>query len=166
MLKVKPFLQSNKTLVNSLLKREYENLINNKYEKFSEKKEKKINDFLDKCVLKNNLTDELIKIKKDVVKDFNETKNLTYLKCKELNRIEENEENEVIMITLTNPSNFHPFVFDKKKQIFTRLNNNFNFKNLETRIDESYENINEIWREFYSYLKPPYYTFVLLLSKR
>ena len=34
MLKVKPFLQSNKTLVNSLLKREYENLINNKYEKF------------------------------------------------------------------------------------------------------------------------------------
>ena len=153
MLKVKPFLQSNKTLVNSLLKREYENLINNKYEKFSEKKEKKINDFLDKCVLKNNLTDELIKIKKDVVKDFNETKNLTYLKCKELNRIEENEENEVIMITLTNPSNFHPFVFDKKKQIFTRLNNNFNFKNLETRIDESYENINEIWREFYKNVK-------------
>jgi hypothetical protein len=57
------------------------------------------------------------------------------------------------MITLTNPSNFHPFVFDKKKQIFTRLNNNFNFKNLETRIDESYENINEIWREFYKNVK-------------
>ncbi|MCR1815867.1 replication endonuclease [Aliarcobacter butzleri] len=153
MLKVKPFLKTNETLNNSFLKKEYENLINVKYEKVSERKEKKTNDYLDKCVLKNTLTDELIKIKKDVVKDFNETKNLTYLKCKELNRENETEENEVIMITLTNPSNFHPFVFDKEKQEFKRLNKNFNFKNLETRIDESYININKIFREFYKNVK-------------
>ncbi|MDZ7819429.1 MAG: hypothetical protein U5K55_12870 [Aliarcobacter sp.] len=63
------------------------------------------------------------------------------------------EENEVIIITLTNPSNFHPFVFDKEKQEFKRLNKNFNFKNLETRIDESYININKIFREFYKNVK-------------
>lgn len=158
MLKVKPFLKTNETLNNSFLKKEYENLINVKYQKFSEKKEKKTNDYLDKCVLKNTLTDELIKIKKDVVKDFNETKNLTYLKCKELNREqEETEELEGIMITLTNPSKFHPFISndeeDEDKKEFIRLNKNFDFKNLETRINESYININKIFRELYKNVK-------------
>lgn len=157
MLKIRPFLKTDKTLNNSFLKKEYENLINNKYEKVSERKEKKTNDFLDKCVLRNTITDELIKIKKDVVKDFNETKNLTYLKCKELNRQQETEELEGIMITLTNPSRFHPFITndekDEDKKEFIGLNKNFDFKNLETRITESYINVNKIFRELYKNVK-------------
>lgn len=150
MLKVKPF---SKSLNDNFLKKEYENLINKKYKKISEIKEKKTNDYLNKCILKNTKTDEIIKLKQDIILDFNETKNLTYLKCKELDRIRREEELERVMITLTNPSKFHPFLTSEDKKTFMKINYNFNFSSLENRIDESYQNIKEIYREFYKNVK-------------
>lgn len=154
MLKIKPFV---KHLKYHPLKKEYENLINKKYKRISEKKEKRTNEYLKKCILKNLKNDEIIQLKKDIVLDFNETKNLTYLKCKELDRIRTKEGLEGIMITLTNPSKFHPFISndveDEEKKMFVSLNENFEFETLENRIDESYQNIKEIYREFYKNVK-------------
>ena len=95
----------------------------------------------------------MIQISKDIVKDFNKYKNLTYLRAKEVDRIAKEEELEPIFITLTNPSEYHPFRTskekDKSKRKFIGLNHNFNFLNLEDRVDESYESINNIFRELY-----------------
>ncbi len=148
MLKEKQFIQ---TLQNNSLVKQYKYLINTKYKNYSEFKEKQTNRFLDKCVLKNIKTDEIIKIQKDIIKEFNETKNLTYLKCKELNRMCENDELERVFITLTNPSKFHPFI--SKNDKFVSINKNFENENLEERINESYQNIKEIYREFYKNVK-------------
>lgn len=156
MLKVKQF--KNRTAFNNnSLKNEYEYLINEKYLEISKKHEEKTNKYLEKCLLKNNLTNELIKFQKDIIKDFNKYKNLTYLRAKEVDRIAKEEELEPIFITLTNPSEYHPFKTskekDKEKRKFIGLNYKFNFLNLENRIDESYENINNIFRELYKNIK-------------
>ena len=135
------------------LVQEYKYLIRKKYQKVSEVRELKSNRFLSKCIIKNVLNDEMFTIKQDVLEEFNETKNLIYLKCKELERMTKEEDLEPIFITLTNPSEFHPFITSKDKTKFVELNPNFNFLNLEDSIDESYINVNKIFREFYKNVK-------------
>lgn len=150
MLKEKPIINIS---YNHPLFLEYKYLINKKYKKISEVRELKSNRFLSKCIIKNVVNDEMFTIKQDVIEEFNETKNLIYLKCKELERITKEEDLEPIFITLTNPSEFHPFITSKDKKKFVRLNSKFNFLNIEDSIDESYININKIFREFYKNVK-------------
>lgn len=135
------------------LVQEYKYLIRKKYQKISEVRELKSNRFLSKCIIKNVLDDEMFTIKQDVIEEFNETKNLIYLKCKELERMTKEEDLEPIFVTLTNPSQYHPFITSKDKERFVRLNEKFNFLNLEDSIDESYINVNKIFREFYKNVK-------------
>ena len=150
MLKEKPIINIS---YNHPLVLEYKYLIRKKYQKISEVRELKSNRFLSKCIIKNVVNDEMFTIKQDVIEEFNETKNLIYLKCKELERITKEEDLEPIFITLTNPSEFHPFITSKDKTKFVELNPNFNFLNLEDSIDESYINVNKIFREFYKNVK-------------
>lgn len=149
MLKIKDF----KNINNHPLVLEYKYLINQKYKNLSIFEEEKTNRFLKKCIIKNIKNDEFFQIEKSILKDFNETKNLTYLKCKELDRITREEELEPIFITLTNPSEYHPFITSKDGKEFIKINPNFNYLNLEDSIDESYENVNKIFREFYKNVK-------------
>lgn len=150
MLKEKPIINIS---YNHPLVLEYKYLIRKKYKKVSEVRELKSNRFLSKCIIKSVIDDEMFTIKQDVVEEFNETKNLTYLKCKELERITKEEDLEPIFITLTNPSQYHPFITSKDKTKFVGLNPNFNFLNLEDSVDESYNNVNKIFREFYKNVK-------------
>ncbi len=150
MLKEKPIIN---IIKNHPLVLEYKYLIRKKYKKVSEIEELKSNRFLSKCIIKNVKNEEIFTIKQDIIKDFNETKNITYLKCKELERMTKEEDLEPIFITLTNPSEFHPFITSKDKERFVRLNEKFNFLNLEDSIDESYINVNKIFREFYKNVK-------------
>ena len=84
MLKEKPIINIS---YNHPLVLEYKYLIRKKYQKISEVRELKSNRFLSKCIIKNVINDEIFTIKQDVIEEFNETKNLIYLKCKELERI-------------------------------------------------------------------------------
>ena len=150
MLKEKPIINIS---YNHPLVLEYKYLIRKKYQKISEVRELKSNRFLSKCIIKNVVNDEMFTIKQDVIEEFNETKNLIYLKCKELERITKEEDLEPIFVTLTNPSEYHPFITSKDKTKFVRLNEKFNFLNIEDSIDESYINVNKIFREFYKNVK-------------
>lgn len=150
MLKEKPIINIS---YNHPLVLEYKYLIRKKYQKISEVRELKSNRFLSKCIIKNVVNDEMFTIKQDVIEEFNETKNLIYLKCKELERITKEEDLEPIFITLTNPSQYHPFITSKDKTKFVGLNENFNFLNIEDSVDESYNNVNKIFREFYKNVK-------------
>ena len=150
MLKEKPIINIS---YNHPLVLEYKYLIRKKYQKISEVRELKSNRFLSKCIIKNVVNDEMFTIKQDVIEEFNETKNLIYLKCKELERITKEEDLEPIFVTLTNPSEYHPFITSKDKTKFVRLNEKFNFLNIEDSVDESYNNVNKIFREFYKNVK-------------
>ena len=150
MLKEKPIINIS---YNHPLVLEYKYLIRKKYQKISEVRELKSNRFLSKCIIKNVVNDEMFTIKQDVIEEFNETKNLIYLKCKELERITKEEDLEPIFVTLTNPSEYHPFITSKDKTKFIRLNEKFNFLNIEDSVDESYNNVNKIFREFYKNVK-------------
>lgn len=152
MLKVKEF-KNRVSFIDNTLKKEYEYLINKKYKEISDREEQKNNRYFKKCLLQNTKTKEMLNMNKDIIKDFNNYKYLTYLKCKEIDRISREEDLEPIFITLTNPSEFHPFLTSKDKKTFKGLNSNFKFFNIENRIDESYENINSIFREFYKNVK-------------
>ena len=147
MLKELPF---SKEILDTELVKEYKKLINN-YEQFSLEKEKKTNDFLSDYILKSE--EEILTIQKDVIKDFNKEKNLTYLRTKELERQAKESNLIPIFITLTNPSEYHPFITSKDKTKFIRLNPNFNFLKLEDSVDESYSNVVNIFRELYKNIK-------------
>lgn len=137
-------------ILNTDLVKEYKKLINN-YEQFSKEKEKKINDFLSDYILKSE--EEILTIQKDIIKDFNKEKNLTYLRTKELERQAKENNLMPIFITLTNPSEYHPFITSKDKTKFIKLNPNFNFLKLEDSVDESYSNVVNIFRELYKNIK-------------
>lgn len=147
MLKELPF---SKEILDTKLVKEYKKLINN-YEQFSLEKEKKTNDFLSDYILKSE--EEILTIQKDVIKDFNKEKNLIYLRTKELERQAKENNLIPIFITLTNPSEYHPFITSKDKTKFIKLNPNFNFLKLEDSVDESYSNVVNIFRELYKNIK-------------
>lgn len=150
MIKAKQF---NNKLNNTFIKKEYDYLINEKYTRVSDKSYKNNNRFLKKCILKNLKNGEIQTIQKDIVKDFNRQKNNDFLKCKEIDRKRKELDYIPLFITLTNPSEFHPFISSEDKKEFISLNHNFKFLDLQTRITQSYININSIYREFYKNVK-------------
>lgn len=131
---------------------EYEYL-KNLYVNVSKEKEKNQNDFLKDKIVKNKKDGRIFSLKKDFIKDFNNYKNLVFIKTIELNRKTKEEEYIPLFITLTNPSEFHPFLcVNKDKKLYIK-NDNFKFMNLTNAIDESYLNVNKIFREFYKRIK-------------
>ncbi len=135
---------------NNFLVKEHKKLIDFEYIKKSEFSYHKQNSYLKRFVFKDITTNKCFLLNKDIVKDFNNYKNLTYLKTKELERICKEEKLEAIFITLTLPSKYHPF---KKSNKHFSLNNNFEFVAIEQRINEGYKELNKIYREFYLNVK-------------
>jgi hypothetical protein len=134
-------------ILNNSLVLEFEKL-QNSYCDFSILKEKQSNKYLNNMKIKNKYSKDSIKIKKDVIKEFNNYKNLTYLKCKELERVSKEEELKPLFLTITLPSSFHPFRKNKQTEIF-RINPNFKFLTLTERIEKGRKELNEIFREVY-----------------
>ena len=119
------------------------------YKIYSEKKEEKQQEFYNKVYIQNKKTDEIFTIKKTLKSETQKYKQLTSLRVKELNRITQENNLIPVFITLTNPSKFHPFVSVKNQKNTYKLNKNYEFDDLKNCIDESYKNINLIYRELY-----------------
>lgn len=123
------------------------------YKLYSQKKEEKQQEFYNKVYIQNRKTDEIFTIKKTLKSETQKYKQLTSLRVKELNRITQENNLIPIFITLTNPSKFHPFVSVKNQKNTYKLNKNYEFDDLKNCIDESYKNINIIYRELYKNIK-------------
>lgn len=56
-----------------------------------------------------------------------------------------------IFVTLTLPSNYHPFqsIEHKGKRLYTSVNKEFRFDSIKSSIDEGYHFLNEVYRIFY-----------------
>ena len=143
-------IKFNKVSNNSFLVNEFNKLKETIYSKKSTYSYKKQNDYLKKYVLRDKKSNKCILLKKDIVKDFNNYKNLTYLKTKELERVCKCNNLEPIFITITLPSKYHPFKKIADKYI---LNENFEFVAIEQRITHGYKKLNKIFREFYLNVK-------------
>ena len=123
------------------------------YKIYSQKKEEKQQEFYNKVYIQNKKTDEIFTIKKTLKSETQKYKQLISLKVKELNRITQENNLIPVFITLTNPSKFHPFVSVKNQKNTYKLNKNYEFDDLKNCIDESYKNINIIYRELYKNIK-------------
>ena len=123
------------------------------YKLYSQKKEEKQQEFYNKVYIQNRKTDEIFTIKKTLKSETQKYKQLTSLRVKELNRITQENNLIPVFITLTNPSKFHPFVSVKNQKNTYKLNKNYDFNDLKNCIDESYKNINIIYRELYKNIK-------------
>lgn len=143
-------IKFNKVSNNSFLVNEFNKLKETIYIKKSTYAYKKQNDYLKKYVLRDKKSNKCILLKKDIVKDFNNYKNLTYLKTKELERVCKCNNLEPMFITITLPSKYHPFKKTAGKYI---LNENFEFVAIEQRITLGYKELNKIFREFYLNVK-------------
>ncbi len=119
------------------------------YKIYSQKKEEKQQEFYNKVYIQNKKTDEIFTIKKTLKSETQKYKQLISLRVKELNRITQESNLIPIFITLTNPSKFHPFVSVKNQKNTYKLNKNYEFDDLKNCINESYKNINVIYRELY-----------------
>lgn len=58
-----------------------------------------------------------------------------------------------VFITLTNPSEYHPFISNGQGDKFVRRNPNFKFETIDAAIKEGYKNLNKIFRNFYKRTK-------------
>lgn len=144
-------IKFNKKIQKHFLVEEYFKLKNNRYIKNSDKRYKKVNNYLSKFLFQDKKNNKYHILKKEIEKEYNNYKNLIYLKTKELERVRRNENLIPIFITLTLPSKYHPF--KKSKNGEYRTNKNFEFIDLEGRINRGYKKLNEIWREFYLNVK-------------
>lgn len=123
------------------------------YKIYSQKKEDIQQKYFNSVIIKNTKNDEIFTIKKNLESETLKYKNLIGLKVKELNRITKESDLIPLFITFTNPSKFHPFVSVKNQKNTYKLNEKYDFDDLKTCINESYQNINMIYREFYKNIK-------------
>lgn len=146
------FIENNDTVNNDTIKQYYE--LKKKYIKVSEIKEELQRKFKNKKIIvsKNNI----FRLNTDIKEEYKKYKQLISLKTRELNRIRQNDCLVPIFITLTNPSNFHPFVSIRNKKNLYRMNPKYKFNSLKIRVSESYKNINGIYRELYKNIKTEY----------
>ncbi|MCT7471038.1 replication endonuclease [Aliarcobacter cryaerophilus] len=130
------------------------NRLKTDYIQYSKFKELKQEEYMKNKIMvsKNNICI----LNRDIQKENQQYKQLISLKTRELNRIRQNDGLVPIFITLTNPSNFHPFVSIKNKKNLYRMNPKYKFTDLELRVTESYKNINGIYRELYKNIKTEY----------
>lgn len=144
-------IKFHKSIKNDLLVNQYKELFNNKYIRKSKSSYNKQNKFLNKLVFKNLDNGNYFNIEKDLIKDFNNYKNLVYLKTLEIERISKELDLIPIFITITLPSIYHPF---KKLNNNTYIKNkNFQFIEIEERNKKGYKFLNKIFREFYLNVK-------------
>ncbi len=149
-------IKFNKTLKDNELKKEFYQLKKD-YQRLSQYKEDKQNKYLKKFVMFHEVKG-IFSMKEDLKLRQKQYKNLTFLRTLELKRITEKEKLTPYIITLTLPTEYHPFKVENPKEMnkdlrIYSLNENFIFKNIDTRLKNGYIELNNIYREFYKLIK-------------
>ncbi len=147
-------LYSTKRLQNTKRYKEFLSL-KDSYYKLSLVKEQNQQSYLKKMFIKNNTTGQVIQLNHSFEKYYkNYTKSIEQ-KVYTIENIAKEKDLVPIFITLTLPSNYHPFqsISYNDKRKYVALNNNFNFDSLDTAISEGYQFLNHVYRTFYKRVK-------------
>lgn len=147
-------LYSNKRLKNTKLYKEHNKLQESLY-KVSLQKEAAQQKYLKEHIIINSATNEAIDINYSFEKYYKKYTKSIEQKIYTIEAIAKEKDLEPVFMTLTLPSMYHPFqsIGYKGKRLYTALNSEFAFKNIEEAIKEGYEMLNHIYRTFYKRLK-------------
>ena len=147
-------LYSNQRLKNTKLYKEHNKLQESLY-KVSLQKEAAQQKYLKEHIIINSTTNEALDINYSFEKYYKKYTKSIEQKIYTIEAIAKEKDLEPVFLTLTLPSMYHPFqsINYKGKRLYTALNSEFAFKNIEEAIKEGYEMLNHIYRTFYKRLK-------------
>ena len=151
---VKNMLYSTKKLQKTERYKEYISLRDKCY-KSSLSKEQKQKDFLDKISFVNQQTGEIVKKSHSFKKEHKKYTKSIEQKVYAIEEIARRKRLKPIFITLTLPSQFHPFKGVKihNKHMYVAYNNEFAFDTIEDAIKNGYDYLQHIYRVFYKRVK-------------
>ena len=147
-------LYTNKRLQKTNRYKEYSALIDKCY-KTSLEKEKNQQNFFRRVEFANLKTGEAYKITHSFEKDYKKYTKSIEQKIYTIEALARKKELAPVFMTLTLPSQFHPFRSIKYKgnRLYTNLNPDFMFEDIETAIKAGYEYLNRAYRTFYKRVK-------------
>lgn len=125
------------------------------YYEHSLAKEQKLKNFLSKMTLKNPSTNEIFKIDHNFEKKHNSYAQIINQKISTIEQIAKRKGYTSVFITLTLPTQFHPFISKRYKndRIYTHVNPNFEFDSLAEATSQGYQYLNHIYQTFYKRVK-------------
>ena len=148
-------LYSTEKLQNTKQYKEFKEL-QDSYYKLSLTKEQNQQSFLKRMFIKNDDTGEQLNLYYSFEKYYkNYTKSIEQ-KVYAIEKIAKDRDLVPIFITLTLPSNYHPFQSIKHKsgnRQYVALNSNFAFDDVATAVTDGYQYLNHIYRTFYKRVK-------------
>jgi len=147
-------LYANKRLQQTKLYKEYTTLIDTFY-KTSLEKERKQQSYCNRTKLANFKTGEMYQLSHSFEKHYkNYTKSIEQ-KVYTIEALARKKGLAPVFMTLTLPSEFHPFksISHKDKRLYTTCNRDFMFNSIETAIKHGYDYLNELYRTFYKRVK-------------
>lgn len=148
-------LYSNKKLQKTKRYEEYQTL-KDKYYKLSLTKEQGQQSFLKyNMILRNQSTNEVLDINYSFEKYYKKYTKSIEQKIYTIESIAKEKDLVPVFVTLTLPTQYHPFksIKYKDKRLYTDLNHEFEFSNIEESIKQGYDYLNHIYRTFYKRVK-------------
>jgi hypothetical protein len=148
-------LYSNKKLQTTKRYEEYQTL-QDKYYKLSLTKEHGQQSFLKyNMILRNQSTNEVLDINYNFEKYYKKYTKSIEQKVYTIEAISKEKDLVPVFITLTLPTQYHPFksIKYKDKRLYTDLNYEFEFSNIEESIKQGYDYLSHMYRTFYKRVK-------------
>lgn len=125
------------------------------YYEYSFEKENKQKNFLKYNKFINSKTGEKIQLDYDFEKKYKEYSKITEQRALTIQELAKRKNYCSVFITLTLPSNYHPFksVATSKGRLYVEENDDFQFFTIKEAVDCGYKKLNTIYQTFYKRLK-------------
>lgn len=147
-------IYATKTLQKDKLYNEIQESIKNYYQ-ISIEKEQKQKGYLKSLKVLNRTTNEFLNLDYDFEKKYKEYSRITQQRISTIEQMARDKEYVSLFITLTLPSNYHPFksISYKGERLYTKKNDEFAFDSVNEAIKSGYQFLNEIYQTFYKRVK-------------
>lgn len=147
-------IYATKTLQKDKFYNEIQESIKNYYQ-ISIEKEQKQKYYLKSLKVFNRTTNEFLNLDYDFEKKYKEYSRITQQRISTIEQMARDKEYVSLFITLTLPSNYHPFksISYKGERLYTKRNDEFAFDSVNEAIKSGYQFLNEIYKTFYKRVK-------------
>ncbi|MCT7581566.1 replication endonuclease [Aliarcobacter butzleri] len=147
-------IYATKTLQKDKLYNEIQESIKNYYQ-ISIEKEQKQKGYLKSLKVFNKTKNEFLDLDYDFERKYKEYSRITQQRISTIEQMARDKEYVSLFITLTLPSNYHPFksISYKGERLYTKRNDEFAFDSVNEAIKSGYQFLNEIYKTFYKRVK-------------
>ncbi|WP_419678435.1 replication endonuclease [Aliarcobacter lanthieri] len=147
-------IYATKTLQKDKLYNEIQESIKTYYQ-ISIEKEQKQKSYLKSLKVFNKTKNEFLDLDYDFERKYKEYSRITQQRISTIEQMARDKEYVSLFITLTLPSNYHPFksISYKGERLYTKRNDEFAFDSVNEAIKSGYQFLNEIYKTFYKRVK-------------